>query len=151
MLEIKAVHIAEYAAVADGRLTIAGVFDKIDYSRTQPDSETPAGAVDRVPLQRLYLVLVAEASLADGLRHRIRLRILNGAGVPVGEAMPFAIDFTLNSFGRRLRANIVIQVNGLMLPGADDYVFEISLDEAALTVLGDTILTVADVTPTPRG
>lgn len=146
MLQIKAVHLAEYAVAAEGRLSIAGIFDKLEYS---PNAQAPSNA--RVPIQRLYLAIVAEASLADGLRHPLRLRILNGSGVPIGESMPFQIDFALNKLGRLLRANIVILLNGLALPGPDDYVFEVSKDEQALTVLGDTILTVLVGAPTADG
>ena len=140
MIKLNCFLIAQYAATAaDGSLTIAGTFDNLDVKKA-PDA--PAEAVAAVPLGRAYLAAVSQASLEDGLSHRFRLRVMNGNGVPIMNDTFVSVAYRLNAFGRPMRHHLVLQLKGLILPGPDDYVFELSAENQG--VLGELVLSVTD-------
>lgn len=144
MIELKTALIAEYAVTAEGKLTVAGTFDTLDVSRRP--GVTP-DALTAIAVPRLYLAIVTEASLLDGLRHTLRVRILNGAGEGFMEEILMPFQYVLNNVGRRMRSNIVLSLNGLTLPGCDDYVFEICIAGDPATRLGEAMLSIVDRTP----
>ena len=125
MIKLHCFLIAEYAAASsDGKLTIAGTFDSID-ANLAPGA--PPTLVNRIPLPRAYLAVVSEASIADGLTHQFRLRVLDGNGQPIAQDSLLPVAYSLNAFGRPMRHNLVVSLNGFVMPGADDYVFELSV------------------------
>lgn len=146
MIKLNCFVIAEYAGTtADGRLTIAGTFDNVDVTRFPG---APPDALSAVPFPRAYLVAISEASIADGLTHQITLRIVNGNGDSITDPTVIAVNYILNAFGRPMRNNLVISLNGLILPGPDDYVFELWA-EGQSGRLGDFTFSVTDVTGRP--
>lgn len=128
MIKLNCFLIAEYAAItADGRVTIAGTFDTVDVQRLPG---APDDALAQIPFPPAYVVAITEASIADGLSHQMRLRVVDGNGQPVmTDDIPIAVNYSLNQFGRPMRNNALINVRGLVLPGPDDYVFELYVDD----------------------
>lgn len=145
MIKLDCLLIAAYAGnSADGRLTIAGTFDSIEVRRAD------GAAVDanqRISFPAAYLAIVTHASLSDGLRHRVRLRVLDGDGNSVADEPVLDINYRLNRFGQPMRNSFVVNLSGLSLPGPDDYVFELRV-EGAPSVLGELTLPVMLSTPT---
>lgn len=106
--------IAEYAAItADRRVTIAGTFDTLDVQR-MPGA--PDDALAQIPFPPAYVVAITEASIADGLSHQMRLRVVDGNGQPVTDDIPIAVNYSLNQFGRPMRHNALIII-GLVQKG----------------------------------
>ena len=140
--------VAEYAGIStDGKLTIAGTFDSMMVVRP-PDA--PPDAPFAVVVPHAYIVVVSEASLADGLSHQLRLRILDGNGQPVVEDTRGEITFALNAFGRPMRNNLIINLMGRVLPGPDDYVFELSV-EGHQPPLAEFVFAVTEAAGQPNG
>ncbi len=127
MIKLNCFLIAEYAAVtAEGKVIIAGTFDSIDVQR-MPGA--PDDALAQIPFPPAYIAAITEASISDGLSHQMRLRVVDGNGQPVTDNMPIAVNYSLNQFGRPMRNNALINIKGLVLPGPDDYVFELYVDD----------------------
>lgn len=123
MIKLNCFLIAEYANLTtDGKLVIAGTFDNIEVQR-KPGA--PPDVVGQIPFPRATIVAVTEASIADGLTHRMRLRAIDGNGQTIAPDVPIRVDYALNQFGRPMRNNLLINIMGLLLPGPDDYVFEL--------------------------
>lgn len=144
MIESKLFLIAEYAHNNNGSLTIAGTMDVIEVSR--PPGVTPEQVRDiRIP--RLFVVFVTEASLIDGLEHRVQVRLVNGSGISLVE--PFTLDqvYILNDLGRPMRYNGVLQFNDVVFPSPDDYEFELWLMTDPPRRLSVTPISVVDRTP----
>jgi uncharacterized protein DUF6941 len=119
--------IAEYATLSqDNKLVIAGTFDSLDAQR---NPGAPPDALNRIPFPRATIVAVTEASIADGLSHQMRLRIINGNGQPIVADLQIPMSYALNQFGRPLRNNLLVNIQNLPLPGPDDYVFELYVDD----------------------
>jgi hypothetical protein len=143
MVKLRCFLVAEYASIeVDGKLIIAGTFDRLEVQRT-PDA--PEDALDRIPLARAYIAVVTEASIADGLTHAARLHIVDGDGEPIADDTPMTIDYSLNRLGLPMRHNLVISIAGLVLPGPDDYVFQLYLDDETVP-LGESIFSVTERT-----
>jgi len=121
-MKLPIITFAEYAAVsADGKLTIAGTIDGISIVRREGVSED---AIDRVPLPPVYLVAVLEGSIADGLQHKVGLRVLNEDQEVVTEhAEHGQFHFAVNRFGRPMRAQVIMRLHGLAVPKPGDYEF----------------------------
>src|SRR5690348_11878410 len=135
MIKLNCFLFAEYAALsADNRLVIAGTFENVDVQR---NPGAPADALDRIAFPKATLVIVTEASIADGLTHEMRLRVLDGNGHGVlDDDITFDIAYQLNPHGRPLRNNLLVNIMGLMLPGVDDYTFMLYVDNDT-TPLGE--------------
>jgi hypothetical protein len=134
--------LSEYAAAsADGKLTIAGTFDNLDVV-TQNDVDLEPRI--NIPMPPAYLVAVFQGSIADGLQHKIRLRVVDGDGNQIGNTEAFAFAFQINRYGRPLRHNHIVRINGMVLPGPDDYVFMLYVDDNA-EALGEFTFTVTHV------
>lgn len=134
---------AEHASVnTAGKLTIAGTIDGISFQRRPGLSEND---VVNIPLPPIYLVVVIEGSIADGLKHTHGLRIVDDDNETVLEkpdAGPF--HFAVNKFGRPMRAQLIFELQGLVVPRPGDYQFEFLVDGNVLTTLP---LYVTDTTP----
>ena len=142
MIKLTCFLIAEYASImADNRLIIAGTLDNLNVAVPR---DAPPDALDWITVPLAYLVAVTEASIADGLTHHLRLRVLNGNGEPITEPIVFVVSYSLNPYGRPLRHNTVIRLAATVFPGPDDYVFELSV-EGQPGVLGDCTLSVTAV------
>jgi hypothetical protein len=127
MIKLNCFLIAEYAGISvDGKLTIAGTFDSMAIQR-RPEASGDAPTAVLIP--HAYIVAVTEASLADGLTHQFRLRILNGNGERVMDEVGGEVNYALNAFGRPMRNNLVVTMHRLVLPGPDDYTFELWADQ----------------------
>ncbi|HEY0528691.1 MAG TPA: hypothetical protein VGD02_07670 [Gemmatimonadaceae bacterium] len=127
MIRLNCFLIAEYATLSpDSKLVIAGTFDSLEVQRKSPP---PENSVLLVPFPRATIAIVTEASLADGLAHKMRLRIIDGNGKAIVEDLIMEMAYTLNQFGRPLRNNMLVNIQGLQLPGPDDYVFELFVDD----------------------
>lgn len=124
---IRIFEFAEYAAMTDeSKFVIGGIFDSVN--ATRPPT-IPAGAPDVLVMPNVWLVWVAEASLADGLTHTMGLRILNDDGIEVwAQPTMGSMNFILNDTGRPMRFNGRMQLAGLALPGTGDYTFELYVD-----------------------
>lgn len=146
MIKLNGFLIAEYASLsADARLVIAGTFDNLDVQR-RPGA--PEGALQQIPFPRATLAIVTEASLADGLSHTFRLRIIDGNGQPIADDIPLEVAYALNPFGRPLRNNLLVNIQNLMLPGPDDYTFALYVGDQS-TPLGELSFSVTErVEPT---
>lgn len=148
MIKLNCFLIAEYAAIStDGKLTIAGTFDSLSLTR---NPEAPADAAALVHFPHAYIAIVTEASLADGLTHEFRLRVLDGNGERVMDELPMQVNYALNAFGRPLRNNLIVSLNGLILPGPDDYVFEVTV-QGYSSPLAEFIFSVAEVPGSANG
>lgn len=148
MIKLNCFLIAEYAGVSlDGKLTIAGTFDSMVIQRL-PGAPPDAPLV--FALAHAYIVAVTEASLADGLTHRFRLRVVNGNGERVMDELEGDVNYALNAFGRPMRNNLVIAVHGLVLPGPDDYVFELWADADPRPV-GEFVFSVSEAPEQANG
>lgn len=144
MIKLKCFLIAEYAALTpDNRMIIAGTFDNLDVQRAPG---APANALAQIPLPPAYLVAITEASIADGLAHQMRLHVIDGNGEPVADDALISVNYALNPFGRPMRNHLVITIAGMVLPGPDDYVFELYV-EGQPGVLGECTLTVTEMPP----
>jgi len=145
MIKITGVFIAEYASVSkqDGKTTIAGIFDNLNLTR-RPDA--PVGADSRVVFPACYIVILSEASISGGLTRQLRLRIVNGNGDVVLDGITIGLNFALNPQGRPMRNSAIIRLEGLTLPGADDYVIEI-YEDGNPVALAEHAFFVTDVTP----
>lgn len=147
-MKLLAFLIAEYAAVAtDGKATIAGTFDNVDVS-TPDGSPIAPGTV--IPLPNAYLVAYTLASLGEGLVHQMRLRVVDGNGEPISEDVNFPITFEINPFGRPLRNTCIMQLRGLTVRGADDYVF-LLYKEGEQAPLGEFVFSVTDTSTKRHG
>jgi hypothetical protein len=125
MIKVRAMLIAEYAGLAtDGKLTVAGIFDGMNVTRRDTSDETPVS----VAISRAYLVIVSEASLADGLAHTFVMRILNGNGTPIIDDIKMPFSFALSASGRPMKNNLIANISGLTFPGVDDYTFELRIE-----------------------
>lgn len=120
-LKCTLITVARYAAIAtDNCLTVAGTLDTF---LIQPKGNVPAN--DRplaISLPPVYLVFSITGSVADGLTHQLRFGVRHEDGqwvVPVRDAMQ--INFTLNSKGRVMRSQGLMEIQGLVLPAAGDY------------------------------
>lgn len=143
MIKLNCFLIAEYASLsADNRLVIAGTFDNLDVQR---NPSAPPGPLAQIPFPRATLVAVTEASIADGLTHEMRLRVIDGNGQQVLDDITFAINYQLNPFGRPLRNNLLVNIMGMVLPGIDDYTFALHVDGQA-TPLGELTFSVTERT-----
>ena len=141
MIKLNCFLIAEYAAIAvDGKLTIAGAFDNLDVQR-RPGA--PEGSLDQIPFPRASIAAITEASIADGLSHQMRLRILDGNGQLIAPDIPLVVNYSLNQYGRPMRHNMLLNIMGLILPGPDDYVFELYVDDQP-TPLGEFTFSVTE-------
>lgn len=144
MIKLNCFLIAEYAALtSDSRMIIAGTFDNLD---VQPVPGAPADALDQIPFPRAYVVAISEASIADGLSHQMRLRVIDGNGQPIMNDVPIAVTYALNPFGRPMRHNLMITLAGMVLPGPDDYVFELYVDGQP-RALGEFTFSVTAIPP----
>jgi hypothetical protein len=113
-------HLADYATMdAGGKLIVAGIFDII-YAQTV-DAEI-VGAI-------FTLVARLECSIADGLEHEIKIRIVDGEEEQVGSELPLGrVSFTPTGPGRPFAANVMGRFGGLQIRGVDDYRFVIVVD-----------------------
>ena len=124
---IRIFEFAEYAAMTDEtKFVIGGIFDSINATRAP---NAPEGEPDVLVMPNVWLVWVAEASLADGLTHTMGLRILNDDGIEVWAQPDLgSMNFILNEAGKPMRFNGRMQLGGLALPGTGDYTFELHVD-----------------------
>ena len=77
-MKVALIAVAEYATLSvDNKLTVAGIFNNINYER-QPG--VSPGEVKSVPLPIGYFVCTTEFSLSEGLQHAAELRVVNGNG-----------------------------------------------------------------------
>lgn len=136
---------AEYAAIGqDGKLVIAGITDGLMVNR---GPNVPTDGPSRILVPKTYLVAIIEASLADGLTHALALRLIDGNGQALPELVEIGQhNFTINKFGRPMQLRLVVEMNGLQLPGPDDYVFQLVVDGEEV---GEAPYYVTDVTPAP--
>lgn len=143
-MELKLLQIAEYAAFTDDKkLIVNGIFTGIAAER---NPAAPPQAVDLLPLPHCYLVWIADASIAEGLTHRVGLVVRNSDGEKILEQPDLgAMDFNLDKKGRPLRFQGRMAIGGMPLPGEGDYEFELLVDGKAI---GQTTLFV-DVIDSP--
>lgn len=143
-MDLRLLQIAEYSAFTDDKkLIVSGIFTGVTAQR---NPNAPPGATDLLPLPNCYLVWIVDASLAEGLQHRVGLIVRNGDGEKVLEQPDLgAMDFTLNRKGRPLRFQGRMLIAGMPLPGEGDYEFELLVDGKPI---GQTTLYV-DVTNEP--
>lgn len=122
------VTLAEYAsASADGKLMIAGTIDSV---RVEPRRTLTAGdELPPIPLPRMFLVFVATASIADGLQHTFSIGLRHEDGKFVfRDASECALTFKVNPKGRPMRAQTIVELNGVVAPAFGDYEFVIEVD-----------------------
>lgn len=126
-MEIRLVEIAEYAAFTDDkRIIVSGIFTGITAQR---NPNPPPGAADLLPMPQSYLVWIVEASLAEGLKHRVGLVVRNEDGELVLEQRDLgAMEFTLDKGGRPLRFQGRMALTGIPLPGEGIYEFHLVVD-----------------------
>ena len=129
-MRIPIITFAEFAAVdTAGKLIIAGTVDGISFRRqagVRPNAEGP------VPIPALYLVAVLEGSIGDGLRHRLGLAVLNEDKQEVVKRVNHGeFHFQVNRYGRPMRAQIVMNIQGLVVPRPGDYEFVLLVDDGA--------------------
>lgn|SRR5512146_2920237 len=120
-MELKFAMIADEALfAADGKLSIIGIWDTLKVSIP--------GAPARIP--RCSLAGQLQASVLEGTAHRIRIRLVQDDGDPVGPDYPAApLTFPIPAPGRPPRANFVYRIQDVALPGTGDFDFEIYIDD----------------------
>lgn len=137
--------IAEHASVSrEGKLTIAGTIDDFQIQRLPGESASPFP----IAMPPAYLVSQVEFNFSEGLTHAGRLRVLDDDGEAIAPEINLpGIQLTMNAYGRPMRHNMIMRINGLRIPRPGDYVFELSIDG---TRVGETPLYVTDITPPNR-
>lgn len=143
---LKMLEIAEYAAFTDDKkLIVSGIFTGITASRVE---NAPPEAPNIIGLPACYLVWIVEASLSEGLQHRVGLIIRGSDGEEVLRQPELGpMNFNLDKKGRPLRFNGRMVLKGIPLPGEGDYVFSLLVNGKEL---GETTLYV-DVTRATGG
>lgn len=120
--------LAEYASSSsDGKLTIAGTIDSVTVQvrgTFEDGAELPP-----IPLPRMFLVFVATASIADGLKHSFSFGLRQEDGKFVfRDATTAELTFKVNAKGRPMRAQTILDLNGVVAPTFGDYEFVIEVD-----------------------
>lgn len=139
-MHLKFLHFAEYAAVTqENKLIVAGLVDNFNLSRA---AGAPPGSV-LGPLPPVYLVAVVECSIGEGTVHTAKLKIVDDDAKDVAELDLGQWNFFVNQYGRPMRFQAVIHLNGIVLPRPGDYPFKLLVDGQEV---GETPLYVTDVT-----
>jgi hypothetical protein len=103
-------------ASVEGKLNIAGEFNSI-FS-------------DQIPIAYPFFVVVAriEANAGEGLDHAAQFRITDDDGKKIVETPPFPMKFAKAAPGMPVRANVLIQMAGVVFPRHGDYTVHILVD-----------------------
>ncbi len=137
-LKCVAIALAEYTSIsADGKTTIAGIVDTVQFAFT-PGTQAEAAVKAIGVFAPLSLFVILTASIADGLQHPFGLSIQHEDGQNIiSNANVGTVEFKVNRRGRPLRAHLVVELRALQLPAAGDYdvIFSISGVELARTPL----------------
>ncbi|MEX2153047.1 MAG: hypothetical protein WD825_06880 [Gemmatimonadaceae bacterium] len=145
-MKITLITLAQYAAIAEGnKLVIAGTIDQLEVQRVGGGPITEKMPIGLPPF---FIAVSAHCSIAEGTEHVMQLMIRDQDGNPVLPE-PIALGtwtLRINKYGRPMRHNQVIAVNGLALPGPGDYTFELQ-DNGQPTEGGETPLYIVDTTP----
>lgn len=115
----------------DGTLAIHRVIDQVTIAVSRRLMPGELAAVSIIPT--ISFVAMFEASLAEGLRHSFEIEFVDEDEeviAPRGQLSDLV--FTLNPFGRALRHNQIIRVEGLRVPSAGDYTAQLYVDNAVV-------------------
>lgn len=139
-MRLRILEFAEYAAFTDDKkLIMSGIFNRVGIQRVK---NPPPGARIAVPLTG-FLVWVLEASISEGLKHTVAIRVVNEDGKKILDTPLGSMDFHLDKQGRPMRFQGRLGIAGMPLPGPGDYEFELYVDGSKV---GETSLYVDDVT-----
>lgn len=104
----------------------------------------PAGTGAQAPLPTFNFIGRLECSIGDGTNHAIEARILDGGGQPRAVFQLPEQQFIPQGPGLPLTGGIMIQIQGLKLPEAGDYEFELRVKQRRIAVVDFRVL---DITP----
>jgi hypothetical protein len=142
-MKIRVLEFAEYASFTDDKkLIMGGIFNRMGIAR-KPNAIPGASTAVPIAMQG-FLVWVIEASIGDGLKHKVALRIRDDDGNIVLNSQLGDMVFHLDQHGRPMRFQGRLQLTGLPLPGPGEYEFELHVNG---NKVGETSLYVDDVTP----
>jgi hypothetical protein len=116
--------LADYVAEGiNGKVNIIGVFDTFFRS----------SSVHAEPLPVFFLVAAVEAHVIQGTFHATELRLLDGDGHDVVPRMTVPkLQFMARGPGLPLRATLIVQYAGLLLPDFGTYEFDVVMDGKSL-------------------
>lgn len=139
-MELRFLEFARYASqTQENLIDIGGIVNRVMVKR--PDG-VGADALTMVPVPPLFLVCILEASIGDGLSHPAALRVVDDNGETRVELDLGTWDLSLNSDGRPMRLQALLNVGGVQLPGPGEYSFELRLSGlrvgAAMLYVDDT-------------
>lgn len=123
-MELRALLFCQYATFGqDQQLVVAGVADGVT---VRARDGIDLNKVPSIPLPRIYLVAILEASIGDGLHHLLGIRVLGEDGGTVfdnAKLIPF--NFEMNPHGRPMKHNAIISLSGMRVPRLGDYEFKV--------------------------
>lgn len=115
-MEIKLAAVCEYVTIDNtGKLSIMGIFDAIN-----------AGSFP-VNVSKMYLVLAIKGDKNEIGDHAITIGFSGSKHKNIISTGQF--KFTLNE-GIMPSSNVIIDFNNMQIPGTDDYIFEITIDDS---------------------
>lgn len=115
-MELKFVHLADYAAPGDkGKMIIVGIFDRLGAGPERP-----------IVMPPFHIVGAFRAHVPEGTEHGLEIRMVNQDGVEIFKGQ-LPLRFVLTPL-RTLEANFTIGVVGLALPDVGEYAFHLFVD-----------------------
>ena len=132
-LKVALIALAEFVTCdAANRLVIAGTMDTVHVA---PVPGSPAvSPIGPLRLPKLHLVVIFTASIADKSAD-VAFVVRHEDGDVVVKQDLGPIDFIMNPLGRPLRAQLIVVLDGLTVPGFGDY--------DVVVMIGDEVLATA--------
>jgi hypothetical protein len=129
-MEFRYGHLVDFATQDErGKMILVGIFDLVHVPRGNPLAMPPA-----------TLVVSLRASVLEGTRHTIELRLSGPDGEDVVERQSVTLDFAPDFGGLSLAANLRFELRGLVLQSFGDHVFRVYAGDAQLGEVGFAVI-----------
>src|SRR5687768_11051039 len=129
-MEFRYGHLVDFATQdVRGKQILVGIFDVVQVPRGNPLAVPPA-----------TLVVSLRASVMEGSRHAIELRLTGADGEDVFARQTIPVSFVPEVGGLTVGASINFELRGLVLPAFGDYVFRVYAGDTQVGEVGFSMI-----------